>query len=47
MSGGRWNYQNDTLAYELFPWMSPDYGKRGFEQSATARKLNPLEDKYW
>lgn len=45
MSGGRWNYKSDELAYELFSWMSPDYGTKGFKQSATARKLNPLEDK--
>ncbi len=45
MSGGRWNYQNDNLAYELFHWMCPDYGEAGFSQSMSARKINPMEDK--
>lgn len=46
MSGGHWNYMNDTLANELFGWgCSPNYGERGFSQAKYARKSNPLEDK--
>lgn len=46
MSGGHWNYQNDSLAHELFGWgFSPDYGEEGFSQAKDARKSNPLEDK--
>lgn len=44
MSGGHWNYRNDYIADEIFN-IYPDYGKRGFEKSALARKYNPLEDK--
>ena len=46
MSGGHWNYQNDTLAHDIFGWnFSPDYGERGFKQAPLARRENPLEDK--
>jgi hypothetical protein len=46
MSGGHWNYQNDSLANEIFGWCcSPDYGQDGFKQAAIAKKYNPLEDK--
>lgn len=46
MSGGNWNYQNDSLANELFGWgFSPNYGEKGFSQAAYARKSNPLEDR--
>lgn len=46
MSGGHWDYRNDYLAEDIFGWhMSPNYGEKGFSQSAMARKLNPLEDK--
>ena len=46
MSGGHWDYQNDSLAHEVFGWWcSPDYGEDGFKQAVTARKYNPLEDK--
>lgn len=46
MSGGHWNYQNDSLANEIFGWdLSPNYGKKGFSQYAAARRSNPLEDK--
>jgi hypothetical protein len=46
MSGGHWEYKNDYLSHEIFGWgLYPDYGEDGFEQSAIARKKNPLEDK--
>lgn len=45
MSGGRFNYTQQSLGYELFSFMSVDYGARGFSQAKEARKLNPLEDK--
>lgn len=46
MSGGHWNYINDTACNEIFPWhMHAEYGEKGFKQSMTARKANPLEDK--
>lgn len=46
MSGGCWGYQNDNLSHEIFGWgLYPDYGEDGFEQSAIARKKNPLEDR--
>ena len=45
MSGGHFDYRNDHLCHEIFGWgIYPDYGKKGFEQSKTARRLNPLED---
>lgn len=46
MSGGFWEYDNDTLAQSIYGWdMLPDYGEDGFSQSAKAWKRNPLEDK--
>lgn len=46
MSGGHWNYQNDTMANEIFGFgMSPDYGDDGFAQSKHAARINPMEDK--
>ena len=46
MSGGRFQYQNDNLAHEIFGWhMSPNYGEKGFSQALEARRVNPLEDK--
>lgn len=45
MSGGHFNYQNDNLCHEIYGWsISPNYGKRGFEQSNLARHLDPLDD---
>ena len=45
MSGGHWDYQNDTLSSEIFGWnMGVDYGEIGFSQSKKAAKINPLED---
>lgn len=45
MSGGRWNYANDHVAGDIYQYLYPDYGKKGFEQAKAARRLNPLEDK--
>ena len=46
MSGGHWDYANDHVATNVFGWcIQPNYGERGFSQSAMARKINPLEDK--
>lgn len=46
MSGGHWNFQNDSLATDIFPWyFLPNYGEKGFKQAMAARKINPLEDK--
>ena len=49
MSGGRFNYQNDTACHDVFSWsVCPDYGM-GDDDYETyrklARKINPLEDK--
>jgi len=45
MSGGHFDYKNDTACHEIFGWaVSANYGERGFVQSNTARQLNPLED---
>lgn len=44
MSGGRFNFQNDYLANDIF-WESPNYGKKGFDKYASARRRNPFEDK--
>lgn len=45
MSGGRFNYCNDTLCRDIFGWtVSPDYGDDGFRQSNLARRLDPLDD---
>ena len=46
MSGGFWQYDNDTLARSIYSWdMLPDYGEDGFSQSTEAWERNPLEDK--
>ena len=46
MSGGLWQYDNDTLAQSIYGWdMLPDYGEDGFSQSTEAWERNPLEDK--
>jgi hypothetical protein len=45
MSGGHFNYTNDTLCREIYNWMvSPNYGDRGFNQSKLARQVDPFED---
>lgn len=43
MSGGHFNYQNDRLCEEIYG-LYPNYGDRGFSQSAKARRKNPFED---
>lgn len=45
MSGGHFNYEQRRLAYEMFSWLSVDYGEEGFSQAPKARKINPLEDR--
>ena len=48
MSGGRWCYNQDTLAYEMFPHSEVTYGlgKKNYKESVkNARKTNPLDDK--
>lgn len=46
MSGGHWNYQNDSAARAIFGWnMDVDYGEEGFSQGKYARRNNPLDDK--
>jgi hypothetical protein len=45
MSGGHFNYTNDTLCSEIYNWMvSPDYGDSGFNKSKLARRVDPFED---
>lgn len=45
MSGGHFNYSNDSACNDIFGWgVHCDYGEHGFSQSKTARRLNPLED---
>ena len=46
MSGGFWNYQNDSAARAIFGWsIDVDYGDDGFKQSKKARRINPMDDK--
>lgn len=49
MSGGVWNYANDTLAGDIFGWgLDIDYGLNREEHKISAmqaRKADPLEDK--
>lgn len=46
MSGGGFNYQQQSLAREMFGWnIDVDYGADGFSQAARARKINPMHDK--
>lgn len=49
MSGGVWNYTNDTLAGDIFGWgLDVDYGLNREEHKISAmqaRKADPLEDK--
>ena len=45
MSGGHFNYANDSLCHEIFGYnIDANYGEKGFANSPTARKTNPLED---
>lgn len=48
MSGGRWNYGQCNLGYEMFPTSSVSYGLGEYEYDDSikeARKRNPMEDK--
>lgn len=48
MSGGHWDYQNDSLADAIYQHCYPDYdlaNERVKELSIIARKENPLGDK--
>lgn len=45
MSGGHFNYMNDSLAYEMFNYLSPSYGEDGFSLADQARRINPLKDR--
>lgn len=48
MSGGRWNYGQLNLCYEMFPRSELSYGlgKYYYQDSIKeARKYNPMEDK--
>ena len=54
MSGGRWNYNQCDLGYEMFPGCDVCYGIGNDERNKyrnysgnvkLARKLNPMEDK--
>ena len=46
MSGGYFNYRNDSACNEIFGYnIYPNYGDKGFSQSKKARQINPLEDK--
>ena len=45
MSGGHFEYTNDRACSEIFQWMHPDYGERGFSRATEARKMNPFDDK--
>lgn len=54
MSGGRWNYNQCNLGYEMFPGCDVCYGIGNDERNKyrnysgnvkLARKLNPMEDK--
>lgn len=45
MSGGHWDYQNDSLASAIYQHCCPDYDladERVKELSIIARKENPL-----
>lgn len=48
MSGGHWEYKNDSACSEIFDWeLNPVYGigeKSQKRYSAIARQLDPLED---
>ena len=49
MSGGRWNYQQNSLGYEMFPCCEIQYGLgkgNEYERSRKlARRLDPMEDR--
>ena len=48
MSGGRFNYEQRNLGYEMFPYSNVDYGMGSedyWDSVQGARKRNPMEDK--
>lgn len=45
MSGGRFNYTNDSLSSEMFNYLSPSYGQSEFDLADQARRINPLKDR--
>lgn len=48
MSGGRFNYEQRNLGYEMYPYSSVDYGlgdRDYFCSVKLARKHNPMEDR--
>ena len=51
MSGGRWNYEQSSLGYEMFPGCDISYGLGDgkyhcyAESVKEARRLNPMQDK--
>lgn len=48
MSGGKWNYGQCNLGYDMFPHSDVTYGlgERDYERSVKeARKCNPMEDR--
>lgn len=45
MSGGRFDYKQSNLAYELYGWDAYlKYGEKGFNESKKAAKINPFQD---
>ncbi len=44
MSGGRWQYLQDSLCSEMFPYWC-DYGESGHKYSQAARSANPMCDR--
>lgn len=46
MSGGRFEYLNQTLAREMFGWdIDICYGEKGFSKVNKAGAINPLQDR--
>ena len=45
MSGGRFNYTNDSLSSEMFNYLSPSRGQSEFDLADQARRINPLKDR--
>ena len=45
MSGGRFNYTNDSLSSEMFNYLSTSYGQSEFDLADQARRINPLKDR--
>ena len=46
MSGGAFDYNQETLAHSMYGWgMDVGYGEAGHKLSRAARKLNPMHDR--